>query len=140
MDLSLRWLGLSGALAACLGLGSPVWAAIAPGPDLLGGRTHLAQHRGSTVPTVPLRQLPAEVKQVIQRIQQGGPFPYRKDGTVFGNRERHLPVAPRGYYKEYTVPTPRAKNRGARRLVVGGSNEIYYYTGDHYQSFVKVEL
>lgn len=142
MGLNFRQLGLGGALVVGLGLGSLVMAAraIALGPAPVGASTLLARQQESTVPTVTLRQLPAEVKQVIQRIQQGGPFPYRKDGTVFGNRERRLPVAPRGYYKEYTVPTPRAKNRGARRLVVGGGNEIYYYTGDHYRSFVKVKL
>lgn len=96
--------------------------------------------RQSSIRTVAITQLPAEVLKTVRLIQQGGPFPYRKDGTVFGNRERRLPSAPRGYYREYTVPTPGAFNRGARRLVVGGANEIYYYTGDHYGSFVRVKL
>lgn len=93
-----------------------------------------------TMPTVSIDQLPPEVRRTVRLIQQGGPFPYRKDGTVFGNREKRLPTAQRGYYREYTVPTPGASNRGARRLVVGGNNEIYYYTGDHYQTFVRVQL
>lgn len=92
------------------------------------------------VATVSIRQLPPEVKATVERIRRGGPFPYRKDGTTFGNREKRLPVKAAGYYKEYTVPTPGAKTRGARRLVVGGANEIYYYTGDHYRSFVKVKF
>ncbi len=96
--------------------------------------------RQSPIRTVSITQLPPEVLKTVRLIQQGGPFPYRKDGTVFGNRERRLPTAPRGYYREYTVPTPGAFNRGARRLVVGGANEIYYYTSDHYSSFVRVKL
>ena len=72
----------------------------------------------------------------------GGPFPYDKDGTVFGNRERLLPGKPRGYYREYTVETPRAKNRGARRIVCGGEPpvrpEVCYYTADHYASFARI--
>lgn len=131
-------LGLGVALV--LGVGSQLGMAIAPWVMLPAWAETRVSQRAATIPTVSLRQLPAEVKQVIQRIRQGGPFPYRKDGTVFGNRERQLPNAPRGYYKEYTVPTPGAKNRGARRLVVGGNNELYYYTGNHYRSFVKVKL
>jgi ribonuclease T1 len=86
--------------------------------------------------------LPKEASQTLALIRKGGPFPYEKDGVVFGNREKQLPKQPRGYYTEYTVKTPGAKNRGARRLVVGGepqtSKEIYY-TDDHYQSFKRVK-
>lgn len=91
------------------------------------------------IPTVSVNKLPPEAKQTIQLIRQGGPFPYAKDGTVFSNRERILPKAPTGYYREYTVPTPGAAGRGARRLVVGKGDEIYY-TGDHYKSFVRVKF
>ena len=69
----------------------------------------------------------------------GGPFAYRKDGVVFGNRERLLPLRPRGYYREYTVPTPQSRDRGARRIVCGGRQpaapDACYYTDDHYASF-----
>ncbi len=72
-------------------------------------------------------------------IRRGGPFPYEKDGTVFGNRERLLPSQVRGYYREYTVPTPGLDHRGARRIVCGGMQptvpEACFYTGDHYASF-----
>ena len=71
-------------------------------------------------------------------IAAGGPFPHGRDGIAFGNRERILPKAPRGYYREYTVRTPGAKNRGARRIVCGGdqrATEPCYYSDDHYQSF-----
>lgn len=71
-------------------------------------------------------------------IESGGPFPYEKDGTVFGNREGRLPKKPRGYYREYTVPTPGASNRGARRIVRGREGETYY-TRDHYGSFVRID-
>jgi ribonuclease T1 len=83
--------------------------------------------------------LPTEAQATTQLIRRGGPFPYRQDGVSFGNRERFLPVKQRGYYREYTVPTPRARNRGAQRIVCGGrqptSPEACYYTNDHYASF-----
>lgn len=103
-----------------------------------GGMTLARQTR--EVPTVEINRLPPEVRATVRLIQKGGPFPYRKDGTIFGNREKRLPAASRNYYREYTVSTPGASNRGARRLVVGGANEIYYYTGDHYGSFVRVRF
>ena len=84
--------------------------------------------------------LPPEAIDTLALIQRGGPFPYRKDGTVFQNRERLLPQKPRGYYREYTVPTPGARDRGARRIVTGGNPpEVFYYTSDHYRSFRQVE-
>jgi ribonuclease T1 len=93
-------------------------------------------------PQITLTELPKEALQTLALIRSGGPFPNEKDGVVFGNREKQLPKQARGYYTEYTVKTPSAKNRGARRLVVGGepqtSKEIYY-TDDHYQSFKRVK-
>ncbi|HVG25364.1 MAG TPA: ribonuclease domain-containing protein [Thermoanaerobaculia bacterium] len=71
-------------------------------------------------------------------IEQGGPFPHAKDGTVFSNREGALPSRPRGYYREYTVPTPGAKNRGARRVVQGKDGDTWY-TNDHYRTFVRID-
>ncbi|WP_369040139.1 ribonuclease domain-containing protein [Stenotrophomonas maltophilia] len=80
--------------------------------------------------------LPAEARQTIALIQRGGPFPHRQDGSTFGNREQQLPERPRGYYREYTVDTPGARNRGARRIVTGGNPpDAWYYTDDHYESF-----
>ena len=90
---------------------------------------------------VGLAELPAEARETIAQIRQGGPLPYDKDGTVFGNREGLLPQKPRGYYREYTVRTPGARERGARRIVVGGeprpAREMYY-TDDHYRSFRRI--
>lgn len=83
--------------------------------------------------------LPPEALETLALIQRGGPFPYRKDGTVFQNRERQLPAMPRGYYREYTVPTPGSRDRGARRIVTGGQPpEVFYYTADHYRSFRRI--
>jgi ribonuclease T1 len=90
------------------------------------------------LPTITVQQLPPEAKQTLKLIQQGGPFPYDKDGTVFGNREKRLPLNPIGYYHEYTVPTPGARDRGARRIITGEKREIYY-TQDHYRSFYRVK-
>lgn len=92
--------------------------------------------------TVDLAALPPEARQTEEAIRRGGPFPYAKDGSVFGNRERLLPANPRGYYREYTVKTPSASDRGARRIVCGGGQpnrpDACYYTGDHYASFARI--
>lgn len=89
-----------------------------------------------------LVELPAEAQQTERLIRSGGPFRYSKDGTVFGNRERLLPGQPRGYYREYTVPTPGLSHRGARRIVCGGRQpkqpDACYYTEDHYASFRRI--
>lgn len=87
---------------------------------------------------VSASDLPAEARQTIELIRKGGPFPYERDGVVFGNFEKQLPVEPRGYYREYTVRTPGAKSRGARRIIAGRGGELYY-TGDHYRSFRRIK-
>lgn len=86
---------------------------------------------------IPVGNLPKEARATLALVKQGGPFPNRKDGSTFGNREKHLPVKARGYYREYTVPTPGARDRGARRIVAGRDGE-YYYTDDHYNSFRRI--
>ncbi|MEL1264659.1 ribonuclease domain-containing protein [Pseudoxanthomonas putridarboris] len=84
--------------------------------------------------------LPAEARHTLRLIRQGGPFPHRQDGSVFGNREGRLPRQPNGYYREYTVETPGLDHRGARRIVTGGQPpREYYYTDDHYESFRRFE-
>jgi len=92
---------------------------------------------GGDMATVKESRLPAEARQTLLLIDAGGPFPYAKDGSVFGNFERLLPEHERGYYREYTVPTPGSRDRGARRIVTGQGDEIYY-TDDHYDSFRAV--
>jgi ribonuclease T1 len=92
----------------------------------------------ASLPVRALSQLPPQISGVWQLIQRGGPFPYRQDGMVFGNRERRLPARQFGFYREYTVPTPGEHDRGPRRLITGGPSELYY-TGDHYRSFVLVD-
>ena len=94
---------------------------------------------------IAVAQLPREAQQTLALIKQNGPFPYPKDGTVFGNREGRLPSQARGYYREYTVPTPGARNRGARRIIAGqgpGRNGAtsgeYWYTADHYSTFRRI--
>ncbi|WP_333842307.1 ribonuclease domain-containing protein [Pelomicrobium sp.] len=88
-------------------------------------------------PEVSLVDLPPEARETLALIRQGGPFPYAKDGTEFRNREGRLPPKPPGYYREYTVPTPGARDRGARRIVMGARGEAYY-TEDHYRSFMRI--
>jgi ribonuclease T1 len=124
----LRTLALGAATAAAVAL-SPAWART---PDQPGVGAPVA-----------LSALPPEARQTHRLILAGGPFPYSKDGTVFFNRERHLPPRPRGQYREYTVRTPGLSHRGARRIVCGGlpptQPEVCYYTADHYNSFKRIE-
>jgi ribonuclease T1 len=89
------------------------------------------------IDSVSIERLPPEAKQTIYKIERGDSFPYRQDGSIFGNRERRLPIVKYGTYREYTVPTPGARTRGARRIITAPPR-IYYYTGDHYQSFRRV--
>ena len=89
------------------------------------------------LPEVGAATLPQEARETLARIRSGGPFPYQKDGAVFGNREALLPKRERGYYREYTVHTPAARDRGARRIVAGRGGE-YYYTDDHYRTFRRI--
>lgn len=102
--------------------------------------------RGPLPGTVDARDLPPEARQVLAQIRQGGPFRHVRDGVTFYNRERLLPVRARGYYTEYTVPTPGARNRGARRIVAGkgdtgspATSGEYWYTADHYASFRRIQ-
>lgn len=83
------------------------------------------------------KQLPAEAIETIALIRQGGPFPHQRDGVTFGNREKLLPARERGWYREYTVKTPGARDRGARRIVAGRDGTLYY-TDDHYRSFKRI--
>lgn len=90
-------------------------------------------------PSATVETIPPELRATLDLVKKGGPYPFSRDGVVFENREKLLPAMPRGYYREYTVPTPGANNRGARRLVTGGKPpEVFYYTADHYQSFTKL--
>ena len=85
--------------------------------------------------------MPRQGAETYERILQGGPFAYEKDGVVFGNRERLLPLQKRGYYREYTVKTPGSRDRGARRIICGGqprTPDTCYYTADHYGSFRRI--
>lgn len=106
---------------------------------LVQARTPSSVLPGSAVASVAYTGLPPQGQEVMEQIRQGGPFRYEKDGTVFGNRERLLPSQKRGYYREYTVPTPGLRHRGARRIVCGGQQQrlpdACYYTEDHYSSF-----
>jgi ribonuclease T1 len=121
-------LGLAAGLAAGALVMSPAFA-------------RAPEHRAE-LPSVALALLPVEAQATHSRILGGGPFPFPKDGIVFGNRERQLPPKVRGHYREYTVRTPGSHDRGARRIVCGGvphsRPEACYYTDDHYASFRRI--
>ncbi|HTI18790.1 MAG TPA: ribonuclease [Trinickia sp.] len=100
-----------------------------------------AEESGRVDETIVRTQLPREALGTLNLIAAGGPYPYSKDGAAFGNFERLLPPRPRGYYREYTVLTPRARNRGARRIVCGGTprrTDNCFYSNDHYNSFKRI--
>ena len=118
------------ALAGCSG--APVRTA---GPS--GSPAATSPSWAAGMPTVPVSALPAEARRTLRLIDAGGPFPYARDGVVFGDYEGLLPRRPRGYYREYTVPTPGVRGRGARRIITGAGHETYY-TDDHYRSFRAV--
>ena len=106
-----------------------------------GGWGGKGADRLSQESSIALAQLPAQGQQTYQAILQGGPFRHDKDGSVFGNRERQLPRERRGHYREYTVETPGARDRGARRIVCGGERKVpdaCWYTADHYASFRRI--
>jgi ribonuclease T1 len=118
-------------------LTSLLLAAAITGP-LAHARTWTDGLTGSKPAVVRVAELPPEGRETYELIRKGGPFPYGKDGTVFGNRERLLPGEKRGFYREYTVASPGSRDRGARRIVCGGPARVphsCYYTADHYASF-----
>ena len=122
-------LALTGALLA-----TAIWSPLAQ------ARSQADRPRESSAPAavIHVAELPREGRATYELIRLGGPFPHGKDGAVFGNRERQLPQARRGFYREYTVPTPGSRDRGARRIVCGGPSKVpqaCYYTADHYASF-----
>lgn len=96
---------------------------------------------------VGIHELPPEARETLALIRSDGPFPYpKKDGSVFRNFEKRLPIQPTGYYREYTVPTPGVRHRGARRIVAGKGlcgnvrcSGEYWYTSDHYRSFRRIQ-
>ena len=108
-----------------------VTSAPAATSDALHGR------KGIQADEISTADLPPEARHTLQLINGGGPFPFAKDGAVFANRERVLLAKPHGYYHEYTVITPGARDRGARRIIAGKNGE-YYYTDDHYRSFKRI--
>lgn len=115
-------------------------AALATDQSILPGSTDPAVSpvtQVSDLPAVAVTELPPQALDTLLLIDDGGPFPYDRDGVTFFNREGLLPAEAEGYYHEYTVPTPGETDRGARRLVVGDGGEVYY-TDDHYESFREV--
>lgn len=123
--MTVRALGASIAIAAAL-LAAPALAQKAPPAQF------------APVTEIALAELPPEARATLALIRKGGPFPYAKDGAIFGNREGMLPRQKRGYYREYTVKTPHERTRGARRIIWGAGGE-FYYTEDHYSHFRRIK-
>jgi ribonuclease T1 len=126
------------AVATWLNRGKPAAPPVAPAaPPAVTRSAAPAAPRAERETGIPAGER-AQLDATLRLISAGGPFPYRQDGTVFGNREGLLPSQPRGYYHEYTVPTPGASNRGARRVIRGNNGELYY-TNDHYRTFIRLD-
>ncbi|HEX3381146.1 MAG TPA: ribonuclease [Paraburkholderia sp.] len=135
--MARNWLRIKGVLIGAAAL----WALSSSAPEALARDFSAPATAEVQVGTVALAQLPGEAVNTLNLIAAGGPYPYQKDGVVFGNFERVLPAHRRGYYHEYTVPTPHARNRGARRIVCGGPlqrTDNCYYSDDHYTSFNRI--
>jgi ribonuclease T1 len=114
---------------------------IALAAAFLAAGSVVAKSTPDALPEIALTALPKEAQKTLTLVAQGGPFPYHRDGVVFGNREKRLPVSARGYYHEYTVPTPGTRTRGARRIVCGGDARSIaecYYSSDHYETFRRI--
>ncbi|RZF29892.1 ribonuclease [Paraburkholderia sp. UYCP14C] len=134
--MARNWLRMKGVL-----IGAAALCALSSAPEALARDYSAPAGAEVQVGTVALAQLPREAVDTLNLIAAGGPYPYQKDGIVFGNYERVLPAHRRGYYHEYTVPTPHARNRGARRIVCGGPlqrTDNCYYSDDHYTSFNRI--
>ncbi|MFT4069486.1 ribonuclease [Paraburkholderia sp.] len=135
--MARNWLRIKGVL-----IGAAALCALSGSVPHAWARNYAAPAGANAqVGTVALAQLPREAVNTLNLIAAGGPYPYQKDGVVFGNYERVLPAHRRGYYHEYTVPTPHARNRGARRIVCGGPlqrTDNCYYSDDHYTSFNRI--
>jgi len=126
MHFLIRWITFL--VLAVATLGAPRLLALGEAPPGRGA---------PAIPDIAARELPSEARATLALIDRGGPFPYDRDGIVFRNFEKRLPLHERGYYREYTVRTPGVNHRGARRVVAGGGGELYY-TDDHYQSFKRI--
>jgi ribonuclease T1 len=132
---SVSKFALSGLMLMALSTG-------AQGLEWFGRNAEKPDSAGKQQGAIALAELPAEGRRTYKAIFDGGPFRYEKDGSVFGNRERLLPRQARGHYREYTVETPGARNRGGRRIVCGGERvapAACWYTADHYASFRRIE-
>ena len=114
-----------------------LWCAVLLAVAAASGEAREASGAAADTAVIRVANLPPEARHTLQLIERGGPFPYAKDGAVFGNREARLPRKPHGYYREYTVPTPGSADRGARRIIAGQGVERYY-TDNHYRSFRRI--
>ena len=108
---------------------------LAPMPALAG--ENMPQRVQASLADIRVKELPAEARETLKLIERGGPYQYDRDGIVFGNFEKRLPIKERGYYNEFTVRTPGVKHRGARRIVTGKASEKYY-SDDHYKTFKRI--
>ncbi|MBH2984267.1 RHS domain-containing protein [Serratia marcescens] len=85
-----------------------------------------------------------ELHKTVDNIKLNRPA-YARDGIEFENSYRISPNSQRldtgsGPYREWTVKTPGVGNRGTRRIVVDKATGKAYYSHDHYDSFIEIDL
>jgi guanyl-specific ribonuclease Sa len=94
------------------------------------------------IATLALKDAPRHVQRVVRHLRNVRHWqPPRgfKGGRRFRNYEGTLPRG-RTYY-EYDVHALRpGGSRGAERLVVDESKQLFYYTRDHYRTFTQIRL
>ncbi|WP_370408178.1 ribonuclease domain-containing protein [Tenacibaculum dicentrarchi] len=85
-----------------------------------------------------------EISKTIDRIKSNDKSAYAKDGTNYQNSHKVNPNSERlntsNTYKEWTVKTPNIGGRGQRRIVINNQTKQAYYTHDHYNSFIEIDL
>jgi guanyl-specific ribonuclease Sa len=79
-----------------------------------------------------------DLTATVARIQRGEELDrFRHDGITFENREQRLPQREAGYYREWVHPTPDVSGPGPQRVISGRPGE-FWYTPNHYRTFIKL--
>ncbi|MGM9739893.1 MAG: RHS repeat-associated core domain-containing protein [Candidatus Cryptobacteroides sp.] len=123
---SLQGVWKSALMGGVIGAGTTYATCLATGVDPFRGVTTTAKD--------------LHLEGTIDRIQNGESYPHRHDGTVFRNDQGYLPqYNTNDYYHEYVHPTAGLKGVGPQRIITGSRGE-WYYSPDHYHTFIRFVL
>jgi guanyl-specific ribonuclease Sa len=127
---SFEGLGTDIAIGSAISLGTTIGVCYA---------NKISPWNGIPINTITANDL--NIRKDVQRIKDGIIYKeYRHDGAVFHNN----PLKQGGYlpqdvlYKEYVVPTAGVPGPGPQRIVIGNDGN-WYYTPDHYDTFIKFQ-